>query len=419
MLAVIYLFLSLLLLFCVIGVISPRTLGSTLGMVFAVPFIVVALFIPQIIAVGLLTTVLCLYFGVQHELAGQLGLFIHLMAWALLGWHLWQMRTTYPLLNGEVLMDDAPVFGAKDAAHTSYGPMLRYRTAAMQEVEVTRNVVFREVGGVRLLVDVYRPRQRADAAAAQDKKLPSLIYIHGGAWIVGTRRQSRFMMFELAKAGYVVFAVSYRLAPRFPMPLGIEDCKSSVVWVREHAHEYGGTADAVVLGGSAGGHLTAMMALTANDPRFQTGFEDRDTHVRGAVIFYGLPEFTSLLDTGSALARWLIERVVFRKRFRDDRELFRLSQPTSYLSSSAPPILLIHGQNDSLIPIEASRSFAEQLRKAGAARVELCEIPRAQHAFEISPTLLYQRTMRVVLGFLASLTPPGAAKPDVTPPSAQ
>lgn len=411
MLALIYFLLSLALTFNVVGALHPRLLGETLGLLFSVPFLVVTLVLPQVVVLGILSTVAFYEFGALSHPLGLAGLALHIASWVLILWHIWQMRTTYPILNGQPVLDSDVVFSSSGDARTTFMPMLRWKTHAMRHVDVIRSVVFREVAGVRLKVDIYKPRvQKGDPAAGpgpEPRLLPSLIYIHGGGWVIGSRRQSRFMMFELAQAGYVVFAISYRLAPRFPMPAGIEDCKAAVAWVREHAAQYGGTPDAVVLGGSAGGHLTAMMALSPNEPRFQPGFESADTRVRGAVVFYGLPEFVPLLETegstNAALAIWMLEEFVFGKRMSDNREIFHVNQPTTYMSKNAPPLLLIHGQNDTLIPVRASRLFAEALRKAGAPRVELCEIPGAQHAFELAPTLLHQRTMRVVLGFLASL----------------
>ena len=412
MMALVYFLLSVALAWNVVGALYPRLVGETLGMLFSVPFLVVTLVLPQLVALGLLSTAVFYWLGALDHPLGQAGLALHIAAWVLILLHIWQMRTTYPILSGQLIHDNDAVFSAAGGARMTLMPMLRFRTHAMRHVDVIRSVVFREVAGVRLKVDIYKPRrQKGDAddelrEGPEPRLLPSLIYIHGGAWVIGSRRQSPFMMFELAQAGYVVFAISYRLAPRFPMPAGIEDCKAAIAWVRAHAAEYGGTPAAVVLGGSAGGHLTAMMALSPNEPRFQPGFETADTRIRGAVVFYGLPEFVPLIESrgsGSVVARWLLEDIVFGKRLSDDREFFHVCQPTSYMSKMAPPLLLIHGQNDTLIPVRTSRLFAEALRKAGAPRVELCEIPGAQHAFELAPTLLHQRTMRIVLGFLASL----------------
>jgi acetyl esterase/lipase len=272
------------------------------------------------------------------------------------------------------------------------------RTRSMAQVEVIRDVIFREVDGVRLRLDVYRPRNRPA------QLLPSVLFVHGGAWVVGSKRQSPFLMFDLAAAGYVVFSVNYRLAPRFPLPAAIHDCKAAVVWVREHAAQYGGTPEAIAMGNSAGGHLAAMLACSAQDRSLQPGFEDKDCSVRAGVILYGLSDIAGIFeDHPNPVAHYLFEELVFCRRYREHQDVYRRSQPVSYLSAEIPPLLLIHGEHDVMIPILEARNFYDRLKQAGARRVHLCEVPLAPHAFEIAPTPLQQRTQRIIESFLQTV----------------
>ena len=103
-----------------------------------------------------------------------------------------------------------------------------------------------------------------------------MVYIHGGAWVIGDKReQGKPMMYELVARGWVCVAINYRLSPKATWPDHIVDVKRAVAWVKEHIAEYGGDPEFVaVSGGSAGGHLCALAALTAGDPAFQPGFED-------------------------------------------------------------------------------------------------------------------------------------------------
>ena len=99
-------------------------------------------------------------------------------------------------------------------------------------------------------------------------------------------------MSHLAELGWVCVAINYRLSPRSTWPDQIIDVKRALAWTKEHIAEYGGDPDWVAItGGSAGGHLSSLAALTPNDPQFQPGFEDADTSVRAAVPFYGLYDF--------------------------------------------------------------------------------------------------------------------------------
>ena len=98
---------------------------------------------------------------------------------------------------------------------------------------------------------------------------PVLLQIHGGAWVIGDKSQQGLpLMLHLAAEGWVCVAINYRLSPKATWPEHLVDCKRALAWVREHIAEYGGDPDLIcVTGGSAGGHLAAMIALTANEPR--------------------------------------------------------------------------------------------------------------------------------------------------------
>ena len=110
-------------------------------------------------------------------------------------------------------------------------------------------------------------------------------------WVIGSKNEQGIpLLNHLAHNGWVGFNVNYQLSPRVKAPDHLIDCKRALAWIREHADEYGVDPDFIVVtGGSAGGHLCALMALTANDPEYQPGFDDADTSlVQAAVPFYGV-----------------------------------------------------------------------------------------------------------------------------------
>src|SRR5438093_55527 len=113
------------------------------------------------------------------------------------------------------------------------------------------------------------------------------------AWILGSKNEQGIpLMRHLASRGWVCVSANYRLSPRATFPDHLIDCKRAVQWIREHGAGYGANPDfLVVTGGSAGGHLAALVALTANDPEYQPGFESADTSVSGCVAFYGVHDF--------------------------------------------------------------------------------------------------------------------------------
>src|SRR5690349_8675258 len=126
----------------------------------------------------------------------------------------------------------------------------------------------------------------------------------------------------LASLGWVCVAINYRLSPRATFPDHIIDVKRAIAWVKANIAEYGGDPDFVVItGGSAGGHLSALAALTPNDPEYQPGFEDADTTVQACVPFYGVYDFTNRKGVGRQDMRGFLGRLVIKRRFSEAREL--------------------------------------------------------------------------------------------------
>ncbi len=266
-------------------------------------------------------------------------------------------------------------------------------------VRVDRGVVYREDGRLRLRLDVYRP-------AADGTLRPGLLQIHGGAWIVGDKREQGLpLLNHLATQGWVGFNVNYRLSPRATWPDPLHDLKHFIAWYREHAPDYGADPDFLcVTGGSAGGHLAALVALTANEPRHQPGFEDVDTSVRGAVPFYGVYNF---VDAGPWPVPFgavkFVQRMVFKTSFRENPEPFADASPAKHLRPDAPPFLVVHGTHDSLIPVAEARRFVTALREASDAPVLYAEMRGGQHAFDVFPSYRTARVVEAVERYLTGL----------------
>ena len=238
-------------------------------------------------------------------------------------------------------------------------------------------------------------------------RAPVLIQVPGGAWVMGdTRHQAYPLMDRLRTAGWVCVPISYRLSPRATWPDHIVDVKRAIAWVKRNIAEYGGDPDFVVItGGSAGGHLSALAALTANEPEFQPGFEDDDTTLQGAVPFYGVYD---LLDWngrgGPAGSVRHIERLVLKSSPVADRDRWRRASPLYWAEqrgTDAPPTMVLHGTNDSLVPVDGARRLVRTLRANSRQPVVYGELPRAQHAFEIYASVRTLYTVRAVEHFLA------------------
>jgi acetyl esterase/lipase len=253
--------------------------------------------------------------------------------------------------------------------------------------------------GSRNYLDIWR-RPDLDRGG----RAPVLLQVPGGAWMVGSKRQQAYpLMSHLAELGWVCVAINYRLSPRSTWPDQIVDVKRALAWTKEHIAEYGGDPDWVAItGGSAGGHLSSLAALTPNNPLFQPGFEDADTSVRAAVPFYGLYDFTRS-DAIHPLMAPTLAKYVFKLRRAELQDAFRAASPITYVSADAPPFFVLHGSNDSLIPVEQGRVFSARLREVSQQPVVYAELPFAQHAFDIFGSVRASHAALAVEEFLAEI----------------
>jgi acetyl esterase/lipase len=247
----------------------------------------------------------------------------------------------------------------------------------------SQDVVFYEEPAFKLRLDVYRRRSKPGVHT------PTLIYVHGGAWVIGDKsNQGLPILQHLAALGWTCFGINYRLSPRATYPDHLIDVKRAIAWVRAHGHEYGANPDFIIIcGGSAGGHLAALAALTPHEKSLQPGFEDVDCSVSGCVPLYGVFDFTNRAKIWPHLGMVkLVARRVLKVRIDKSPEVWEKASPLSWVSQEAPPFLIVHGARDSLVPPAESRNFAAALRAKTASPVALAIIPGGQHAFEIFPS---------------------------------
>ena len=248
-------------------------------------------------------------------------------------------------------------------------------------VAVTRHVQYGEAIGTPLHLDVFAP----GVPPLPGESRPALVQIHGGGWVVGDKREQGLpLLNHMAANGWVGFNVNYRLGPKHHYPDHLVDVKTAITWIRERADQYGIDPDRIaVTGGSAGGHLAALVGLTAGDPDFQPGFENADTSVIASVPFYAPFDLTdSAGHHGPEFVRFL-ERYVLGGRFDDHPERFISYSPYERIHADAPPFFVLHGDLDTLVPVADARRFVARLRAVSRAPVAYAEIPGAQHAFEV------------------------------------
>lgn len=265
-------------------------------------------------------------------------------------------------------------------------PFLMFRRRGVRH---ERGVVYAHHGELPLKLDVYRPTEPAD------RPRPAIVQVHGGGWVSGTRKEQGIpLLNHLAANGWVGFNINYRLSPLATWPDHAVDVKRAIAWVREHAEEYGVDPSFIALtGGSAGGHISAFVGLTADDKSLQPGFEKADTSVAAVVPFYGVYDMLDEDAIHLPIVHWVLERYVFKAFRSDDPDTFRAASPTHRVNADAPPYFVIHGDADSLTQVEDARRFAAALREASDSPVLYAEMRGGQHAFDLIPSL---RTVPVI-----------------------
>jgi acetyl esterase/lipase len=269
----------------------------------------------------------------------------------------------------------------------------------LRGIRRVRNVDYWGDGNYRHKLDVLSKR------SVKPERAPVLVYIHGGAWVIGDKRQQGIpMMHELVQRGWVCVAINYRLSPRATWPAHIVDCKRAVAWVREHIAEYGGDPGFIaVSGGSAGGHLCSLLALTPDQPEWQPGFEDLETRVDACVPFYGVYDLTGDPERSGAYGPGLMELLeqrVMKVSRADDPDVFEHASPDRRVTVAAPPMFVVHGVNDTLVPLAVARAFVDRLRSSSGAPVAYAELPGAQHAFDVLASARCRHTTMGVVRFL-------------------
>lgn len=261
-------------------------------------------------------------------------------------------------------------------------------------VEVLRNVAYAP-HGTRTQLDIYRPTQRPPGGC------PVLLQIHGGAWMFGSKNEQGLpLMNYLASQGWICFAINYRLAPSQPFPTQIEDCKKALQWIRREGKEYGANPEFVaVSGGSAGGHLAALVGMTGESELFSDG--SGDTSIQAMVPFYGLYDLVPRGEQpNDELVIGLLDQRLFHQSPEQNPELWESACPINYLDQPLPPAMIIHGQIDSLVPLSTAQNFVAQLSAQSTNPVVYLELPGTEHSFDVPNSWRSQVVARGVHRFL-------------------
>ncbi len=230
------------------------------------------------------------------------------------------------------------------------------------------------------------PHQRLDVwrQSVTPSRAPILVYFHGGAWMLGDKReQGRPLLHEMVARGWLVVTANYRLAPGNRWPAQMEDVNAVMGWVKRHGAQMGGDPSRVVVAGdSAGGQMAALYGVSGGHP----WASDSPLAVRGVISLYGVLEMTGDESVwrgwGAGLRRFL-DGMVFAPEVAENPDAVESASPLHRLHEGAPPLLVVQGTHDTLVHVEVARRFVAKSRELGLREVYYVEMPVTQHAFDI------------------------------------
>jgi acetyl esterase/lipase len=273
-------------------------------------------------------------------------------------------------------------------------PAAAPRTGTGGEVELKRNIVYRQASGTDLTLDLYLPQGPGPH--------PIALFIHGGGWTEGKKEMGKPLCAPLARRGYLAATINYRLADVAPWPAQIDDCLAAVRWLQAHGAEYGGDpAQIVVTGGSAGGQLALSLACgwgeggtAVNGVPPEYPWPDRP--IKACCSWYG-PTDLALLGKAPKLSQNL---ELYLGATREERAVTApAASPLLYVDAHDPPVLFIHGTKDPLVPLAQSQRMEEALIAAGV-KTELIAVEGGSHGvFLAKPDELAELGQRMINWF--------------------
>jgi len=222
------------------------------------------------------------------------------------------------------------------------------------------NIAYVPNGGERQTLDLYRP--------ATGTNWPLIVWIHGGAWLEGSKEKPPGLGF--LRHGFALASINYRLSQDAIFPAQLIDCKAAIRWLRAHAPENGINPGRIgVWGASAGGHLVALLGTTGDVKEFDTGENPGvSSRVQAVCDWFGPTDFTQITndpaelkhDTPDSPEARLIGGPVGQNIEKAQR-----ANPIHYITRDDPPFLIMHGDKDTVVPLEQSQLLADALQKAG------------------------------------------------------
>ena len=252
-------------------------------------------------------------------------------------------------------------------------------------VRAFRDLEYVTNGHARQKLDVHLP--------ATGTNWPLIVWVHGGAWLEGSKESPPALRF--LREGYAVASVNYRLSQHAIFSAQIQDCKAAIRWLRANANQFGyDTTHIGVWGGSAGGHLVALLGTSGDVPEFDTvgALTNVSSRVQCVVDFFGPTDLTAMAKQApadSAIEHDALnspESKLLGGPVQQRKELARTANPITYVATDDPSFLILHGDKDNLVPLGQSELLQAALKKAGVDSTCIV-VKGAGHGFRNRPDL--------------------------------
>ena len=271
--------------------------------------------------------------------------------------------------------------------------------ASFSDVKLLKDITYSDIDTIRTRMDAAIPRG--------DGAHPAIIMIHGGGWAGGDKLFYRPLIESFAEKGFTAFSINYRLAPKDHYPAQLDDCQRAVRFIRAHAKEYHVDPRHIgAMGDSAGGHLAALLGLRETRDKSDTQNTHFSSRIQCVVDFYGPTELRPLsLGDGNlpTSVQLHILNNFFGKSYEQAQTLYEDASPALFSVKGPPPFLIIHGDQDRLVPTSQSERLFAPLKSAGA-KVSMIVIHNMDHGF-LNPSATKEIGELLVQFFTRNLKP--------------
>jgi acetyl esterase/lipase len=258
-------------------------------------------------------------------------------------------RPSLPLLAlAALLLASTLAFAQEPKAPKRAAPKKAEAAATLPDnVSVEKDLVYARYGTRELMLDLYRPKEKSSAP------LTCIVVVHGGGWKAGDKQRFARHAAYLASQGFAAACIGYRLLPEVGIPECVQDTKAAVRWVRANAARYNLNPDRIgAIGGSAGAHLVALLGTSAKATKLEGNG--------------GNPGVSSRVQAVVAMAA-PTDLTAMHERLGLDEATAKAMSPVTYVDRDSAPLLLLHGEADTAVPMRQSEIILAKYQAAGAS----------------------------------------------------